>query len=71
MNSNVYGYGPALETAAKRQVCIRCALPAWDKVTSGSKDSLGDISPELQYLPRKQNSGFLCVSIEHNEMNQE
>lgn len=49
----------------------RCALPAWDKVTSGSKDSLGDISPELQYLPRKQNSGFLCVSIEHNEMNQE
>lgn len=48
-----------------------CALSAWDKVTSGSKDSLGDISPELQYLPRKQNSGFLCVSIEHNEMNQE
>lgn len=39
------------------------------------KDTLDDCSPELQYLPRKQNSGFfflcLCVPIEYNKMSQE
>ena len=34
------------------------------------KISLDDFSPELQYLPKKQNSGFLYVPIEHKEMSQ-
>lgn len=34
------------------------------------KISLDDFSPELQYLPKKQNSGILYVPIEHKEMSQ-
>ena len=40
------------------------------KLLLALKVSLDDFSPELQYLPKKQNSGFLYVPIEHKEMSQ-
>lgn len=41
------------------------------KLLLALKVSLDDFSPELQYLPKKQNSGFLDVPIEHKGMSQE
>lgn len=40
------------------------------KLLLALKVLLDDISPELQYLPRKYNSGFLYVPTEHKEMSQ-
>lgn len=44
---------------------------AGTKLLLALKFSLDDFSPELQYLPKKQNSGFLHVPIEHKEMSRE
>lgn len=72
LKSNVYEYVPATTMAKKRGHSLFSShCMGGTKLLLALKVAFGNFSPELQYLPKKQNSGFLDVPLEHNEMSQE